>query len=165
MHSKKTRRLEAAKALVARLESELVRELAGLHAHYGFRDVRTFLISVEKAAHTGGRKANARVNSLPRGRKRRRTQITDDMRREVRKLVMEGKTGGEIAATVGISLPSVQNIKREAGLVQARNGKRLNSKKAAGERKSKRASRESRAKVDMLRRSGRRNGSPEAPSD
>ena len=31
-----------------------------------------------------------------------------------------GKTGGEIAKAIGISLPSVQNIKKELGLVKKR---------------------------------------------
>jgi DNA-binding CsgD family transcriptional regulator len=42
------------------------------------------------------------------------------MRAEVKKLVSEGRTGGEIAKAVGISLPSVQNIKKALGLVGKR---------------------------------------------
>jgi hypothetical protein len=33
-------------------------------------------------------------------------------------MVGEGKTGAQIAAAVGISLPSVQNIKKALGLVR-----------------------------------------------
>jgi DNA-binding CsgD family transcriptional regulator len=42
------------------------------------------------------------------------------MREQVKKLVAEGKTGSAIAKEVGISLPSVQNIKKAAGLVNKR---------------------------------------------
>jgi hypothetical protein len=34
--------------------------------------------------------------------------------------VQAGQSGAEIAKAFGISLPSVQNIKKEAGLVKAR---------------------------------------------
>jgi transposase len=38
----------------------------------------------------------------------------------VKKLVQDGKTGSEVAKLVGISLPSVQNIKKALGLVKER---------------------------------------------
>jgi DNA-binding CsgD family transcriptional regulator len=38
----------------------------------------------------------------------------------VKKLVEGGKTGSQIAKALGISLPSVQNIKKSLGLVKAR---------------------------------------------
>ncbi len=52
--------------------------------------------------------------------KGRRAVITDDTRAEVKKMVQAGKTGSEIAKAVGISLPSVQNIKKALGLVEKR---------------------------------------------
>jgi hypothetical protein len=61
----------------------------------------------------GGRKAKG-------GAKRHRAVITDDTRKDVKKLVEAGKTGGEIAKVLGISLPSVQNIKKALGLVKAK---------------------------------------------
>lgn len=42
------------------------------------------------------------------------------MKAEVKKLVQAEKTGPQIARAVGISLPSVQNIKKELGLVKAK---------------------------------------------
>jgi DNA-binding CsgD family transcriptional regulator len=42
------------------------------------------------------------------------------MREEVKKMVEAGKTGSEIAKAIGVSLPSVQNIKKKLGLVKAR---------------------------------------------
>ena len=40
------------------------------------------------------------------------------MRAEVKSMVEAGKTGTEIVAALGISLPSVQNIKKALGLVK-----------------------------------------------
>ena len=59
--------------------------------------------------------ANAKSASTKR---RKRATITDEIRAEVKKLVGAGKTGGEIARSVGISLPSVQNVKKALGLVR-----------------------------------------------
>jgi hypothetical protein len=42
------------------------------------------------------------------------------MKLRVKELTEAGKTGPEIAAAVGISMPSVQNIKKAFGLVKAR---------------------------------------------
>lgn len=50
--------------------------------------------------------------------RRRRAKITDAVRTKVRKLVKAGKTGSQVANVLGISLPSVQNIKKALGLVK-----------------------------------------------
>lgn len=51
---------------------------------------------------------------------RKRTKVTDAMRALVKKLVTEGKSGSKIAKQVGISMPTVHNIKKALGLVKAR---------------------------------------------
>lgn len=56
----------------------------------------------------------------PADAKAKRTKITDDIREQVRKLVISGYTGEEIAKQVRISLPSVQKIKKALGFVKAR---------------------------------------------
>ena len=55
-----------------------------------------------------------------KGKRRSRAVITDETRAQVKKMVNDGKTGSQIAAELGISLPSVQNIKKAAGLVKKR---------------------------------------------
>jgi hypothetical protein len=55
-----------------------------------------------------------------KAKRRRRAVITDETRSSVKKLVGSGKTGTQIAKALGISLPSVQNIKKALGLVKAR---------------------------------------------
>ena len=126
MITKKMQQLEAAKAKIANLENaiaaELNKEFAALPAKFGFSDVKSFLKAVKSAA--GGKRRGKAVKSTKKsaGGKKRRTRavITDATRAEVKKLVEAGKTGGQIAKSVGISLPSVQNIKKALGLVKKR---------------------------------------------
>lgn len=121
MVSDKIKELAAAKARVTELEStiaaELRSELAALPARFGFADTRSFLIAVKAASgKRRGRKPGAAKAATPKRRKR--AKITDATRASVKTLAEEGKTGNEIAKSLGISLPSVQNIKKALGLVR-----------------------------------------------
>lgn len=109
------KQFEAAKADVAKLEVAIKDELTGLPAVYGFTSVEAFVAAVCQAA---GVREPAGSGF---GRKKRfRAKITDVTRRELKKLVAAGKTGSAIAKELGISLPSVQNIKRDLGLIRHR---------------------------------------------
>lgn len=126
MITKKIQELEATKAKVAGLEkaiaAQLNKELSALPGQYGFDDVNAFIKALKAAAGgKRGRKAKvkAKAKAAGGGKKRRsRAVITDATRAQVKKLVEAGKTGGEIAKAVGISLPSVHNIKKALGLVK-----------------------------------------------
>jgi hypothetical protein len=124
MVTDKLKELEAARAKLASLEqsiaSELKKELAALPAKSGFDSIDAFVKAVKAAG--GGRRGRAASTGKPGGpgKKRRRAVITDETRASVKKMVGAGKTGGEIAKALGISLPSVQNIKKALGLVKAR---------------------------------------------
>ena len=140
MVTDKIKELEAARAKLASLEQsiadELKNELAALPAKYGFGSAADFLSAVAAATGGGstprGRKPGkaakpAKAAKAPKGKsaaggKKRRTRavITDETRAQVKKLVSDGKTGGEIAKALSISLPSVQNIKKALGLVKKR---------------------------------------------
>lgn len=117
MNTSKIKEIAAAKQKLAALESEaaseLKIELAALPARYGFHDARAFVLAVRRAC--GGTKPTKLAN----GRKARAV-ITEAMRANVDDMVNEGKTGAFIAEALGISLPSVQNIKKALGLVKAR---------------------------------------------
>ncbi len=122
MITKKLQELEATKAKIAGLEkaiaAELNKELAALPGQFGFDDVNAFIKAVKAAAggkRGGGKKAKGAAGAKKR---RKRAVITDATRAQVKKLVEAGKTGGEIAKAVGISLPSVHNIKKALGLVK-----------------------------------------------
>jgi len=129
MLTEKIKELEAAKAKVDELEqkiaAERTAELAALPASLGFESVAAFVKAVRAAA--GGkpvkrRKARKAASKPKKKQKKTRTRakITDETRAEVKKLVEAKKTGAEIAKTLGISLPSVQNIMKALGLVKAR---------------------------------------------
>ena len=125
MITKRLKELESAKARLAKLEKnlahELQRELAALPAVYGYSSLRGFIDALTGAA-AGGRSGRApKAGKAPAARsRRRRAVITDATRAEVKKLAGAGKTGAEIAKTLKISLPSVQNIKKALGLVKSR---------------------------------------------
>jgi hypothetical protein len=125
----KLKQLEAAKVRLAELQQAVAvqvrRELAGLPGKYGFDSVKDFVRAVV-AANAGKAVKRGRATAPPAGKaakstgRRPRAVITDAMRAEVKKLTEAGKTGSEIVKAVGISLPSVQNIKKALGLVKAR---------------------------------------------
>lgn len=131
----KLKAIAAAKVRVARLEKsvarELSRELAGLPAKFGFTEVEAFIGAVEEAAgaklRRRGRPAKAAAPT-----RRKRAKITEAIQAKVKKLVKAGKTGTQIAKAVGISLPSVQNIKKAFGLIRER---AVKGQKAAAKRK------------------------------
>lgn len=116
------KKLAKARAQVEKLEQAMAAKqskvLAKLPAQYGFEDVDAFVAAVKAAAKGGsGRRAAAKRGPAKR---RKRAVITPETKAKVKSLAEAGKTGGEIAKAVGISLPSVQNIKRELGLTQSR---------------------------------------------
>lgn len=120
MISNTLKEIETTRAKLTALEADaaagLNTELAALPGQYGFATAKAFIKAVKAATGGGdGRKAKS-------GKKTRRTRakITDAMRAQVKKLADAGKTGAQIAAAVGISVPSVQNIKKAFGLVKAR---------------------------------------------
>jgi DNA invertase Pin-like site-specific DNA recombinase len=128
----KIKELNEARTTVAQLEqviaAELNSELAALPAQYGFASVADFVAAFEKAAgkrrgrKPGRAKAALAAAGKPEAsakakRRKKRAVITDATRDEVKKLIGAGKSGSEIAKAVGISVPSVQNIKKALGLV------------------------------------------------
>jgi len=156
---KEIKALAAAKAQVAQLEQsishQLSVELAGLPAAYGFSDVASFARAVKAAQ--GGKRARPVKATAPK--KRKRATITDAIRAKVKSLVKAGKTGAEIAKELKISLPSVQNIKKAAGLVRT-------SKKSAPKPapRAKSAKRSAPTKPRKKRTAPKKASAPEAKS-
>ncbi len=124
----KIKALKAEQQKIARqqaaIEAKFNAQLAALPGQYGFASADDFVAAVKAAAGSSGRKVKG-AGKAKRGRpagggRRKRTKITDEMRAQVGELVKAGKTNEEVAAQVGISAPSVQNIKKSLGLVKAR---------------------------------------------
>jgi len=120
MVTNKIKELEATRAKLTKLEQEVAsaraNELKALPSQYGFDNVADFIKAVKAAA--GGKAA--RKASKQAGGRRKRAVITEDTKNKVKSLTAAGKTGAAIAKAVGISIPSVQNIKKELGLTKAR---------------------------------------------
>ncbi len=120
MLSLRLKKLEAARAKVAKLEAQLAadrsRELAALPSQYGFDSMSEFIAALGAAG--GKRRGRKAKGAAGAGKRRRRAKITDETRASVKKMVEGGKTGAEIAKSLGVSLPSVQNIKKALGLVK-----------------------------------------------
>ena len=123
------KKLNDAKAMVARLEQALAKELASLPSAYGFDSLEDFVTAIKAAADNG---SVGRPNRAAAPKSRKRAKITDAIRARVKKLVEAGKTGSQIAKALKISLPSVQNIKKALGLVRT-------SKKPARNPRTRRA--------------------------
>lgn len=113
--------LANARQQVAALEKQIgqsSRKLLVLPAKYGFRSMDAFIGALRQAAGATGTAAKPTA-STPSGRKPRAV-ITAETKAKVKAMVKADKTGSEIAKALSISLPSVQNIKKELGLVKAR---------------------------------------------
>lgn len=130
MVTEKIKQLQALQAKASELqksiESERAQELAGLPERYGYDSLQSFIRALKGASGSRsrrGRRPAAKKSSAPAakgGRKRKRAKITPEMKQQVKEAVSSGKTGAQIAKELGISVPSVQNIKKELGLVKAR---------------------------------------------
>ncbi len=132
-------KLEKAKAdlqqMEAKIAAERVAALAKLPSEFGYESLNDFIKAVTAAAKTGGkvkgkpgRKAKGAPKAVkapkaakaPKAGKGKRAKITDEVKAQVKALAEAGKTGQEIAKALGISAPSVQNIKKALGMVKAR---------------------------------------------
>jgi hypothetical protein len=125
MVTKQIKELEVTKAKIVALEKSIAKrlhkELSSLHNKYGFSSLQEFVKALKGTVSGAARKLVSGKAVKAAGTKRRkRAVITDETRATVKKLVESGKTGSQIAKTLGISLPSVQNIKKAQGLVKAR---------------------------------------------
>lgn len=116
--------LEEAKARVSEIEANLAKQresrLPTLHREFGFETAEELIAALRIM---GGKKGRGRPVVTTSPRRGKRARITPEMKQQLKSLVEEGKTGQQIAKELGISLPSVQNIKKEFGLVKSRGKK------------------------------------------
>lgn len=106
--------------LQKKIDAERQKELAGLPAQYGYDSVEAFVKAVRSAAGGKGKKGGRKATKAATPGKRTRVKITPELKAKVIEAVKAGKTGSAIASELGLSVPSIQNIKKEAGLVKAR---------------------------------------------
>ena len=121
--------LTTAKAKLAQQEQAMIRDreqaLAKLPASFGYADLNSFIKALKDAANGAPRKGKkaSKTDKAPKAEKaskRPRAKLTPALKQKVIAAVKAGKSGAEIAKSFGLSVPSVHNIKKEAGLVKAR---------------------------------------------
>ncbi len=133
MVTEKIQELAALQAKAAKLqaaiETQRTAELSSLPSKYGYASLEDFIKALKAAVSSGGKrgrrggKAKAKAAKAPKkktGGKRKRAKITAELKEQVKAAVEAGRTGAQIAKEFGISVPSVQNIKKELGLVKKR---------------------------------------------
>ncbi len=138
MPNSKIKEIAAYKAKIAALEKAVAAEqkqkLAGLHKEVGFETTEE-LIAALQAMVKPARKSK-RGGAAKKSGRASRTRITPAIKTGVGKAVEAWKKGAEIAKEFGISIPSIQNIKKELGLVKER-GAESALKKSAKKRAKK----------------------------
>jgi hypothetical protein len=108
---KKLKQLDKKEAkAIEKTLAKLHKELAVLRGKYGDKEV---MLAIK------GSIKGAKIKKLD-GKRRKRAIITDETRESVKKMNEAGKTNNEISNEIGISVPTVQNIKKELGLVKTR---------------------------------------------
>jgi hypothetical protein len=128
--------LRKAEAEVQRLRqkaaSERAGQLKGLHTSFGFTsrlELIEALVALDGSGRRGGRpkgaasKGAASQAGAPTKARKRRVRVTPEMKAELIKAIKAGDSGAVVAKRFGVSSQTVQNIKKAAGLVQARTKK------------------------------------------
>jgi transposase len=113
----KAKLIELEKTILAERESAIQR----LHLDMGYAtraDLIKALREADKRRPKRGPKAAAAKPAAAAGKKRRRAKVTAELRAGIEAAIRQGGTGSAIAKKFGVSLPTVQNIKRAAGLTR-----------------------------------------------
>lgn len=114
----KAKKLAALQARVAELQEELdgdrAEALTNLPGQYGFDNADGLINAIRAAA---GKRRGRRGKAAAR---KKYARITAETRAKIKAALKAGKTGAEVAAKYGVSLPSVYNIKKAFGLVKSR---------------------------------------------
>ncbi len=114
-------------ALEKKAAAESAKKLTNLHKDLGFA-TRADLIAALSSLETGGAKrgrkpkaaAAAKAPAKKASKRAKRARITEELKAKVIEAVNAGGKGAAIAKEFGISIPSLQNIKKAAGLTKAR---------------------------------------------
>lgn len=102
-------------AIEVKLGNKMQREMSALPEKYGYDGMESFIAALQELSGSGqsGGKASG---------KRKRGKVTDEIRQKVKELFEAEKTGAEVAAAVGLALPTIQAIKKKLKMVKERKG-------------------------------------------
>jgi len=128
MVTEKIKELAELKEKAAKLEAKVIAErkaeLAALPAAYGYDSLKAFVKALKEAAgKRRGRKpgkGKGKGPGRPPKKRRTRAKVTDEIRAKVKAAVEGGAKGAAIAREFGLSVQTVQNIKKAFGLIRPR---------------------------------------------
>ncbi len=121
-------------ALEKKAADEQKKRIVNLHKDAGFA-TRGELIAALQALGGGkkrGRKAAAAPKAKKGAKKRaKRTLITPELKKGIIAALKAGGKGAAVAAKFGVSVPTLHNIKKAAGLTKSRGAKKAAKKAVA----------------------------------
>ncbi|HCR29481.1 MAG TPA: hypothetical protein DIV79_05635 [Opitutae bacterium] len=136
MTSNTLKAIEATKAKLASLEKKAAAEqrkrIVNLHKEAGFATREDLIAALQelggapkkrrgrKAKKTARKAAKKAVAKTGAKKRAKRTVITDQLRKNIIAAVKAGEKGTAVAKKFGISIPSLHNIKKAAGLTKSR---------------------------------------------
>jgi hypothetical protein len=123
MLTQKIQELAQLKASVAKLEAavaaQLPSALAALPEAYGYPTMAAFIKALKQAG-SGRRGRKVKLARVAKPRKRKRAKVTDEIKAAVKALFEAGNRAGAIAKETGVSVASVNVLKKALGLTKAR---------------------------------------------
>ncbi len=136
MTSNTLKAIEATKVKLASLEKKAAAEqrkrIVNLHKEAGFATREDLIAALQelggapkkrrgrKAKKTARKAAKKAVAKTGAKKRAKRTVITDQLRKNIIAAVKAGEKGTAVAKKFGISIPSLHNIKKAAGLTKSR---------------------------------------------
>lgn len=108
MLNSKIKEIEEYKEKIAQLEEAIEAErraqLMNLHAELGYQNPQKLIEALQEATRAS--------------RKGKRTVISEELRDQIKQALLAGNSGAATAREFGVSVPTIQNIKKELGLVK-----------------------------------------------
>ncbi len=135
MISNTLKAIKETKSKLAALEKKAAAEqkarISNLHKEAGFETRRELIEALESLGGAAPKKASGRKaakskkaakKSVKKGAKKRakRTVITPELKNGIIAALKAGGTGAAIASKFGVSVPTLHNIKKAAGLTKSR---------------------------------------------
>jgi len=124
MITDKLKELAQLKAQAAKLEAAVEASrpaaLAALPAEYGFETLAQFIKALKSAAGAKPQAKRGPKAKPTKPAKRKRARVTDEIKGAVKTALEQGKKAGAIAKEVGISVASVNVLKKSFGLTKPR---------------------------------------------
>ncbi len=129
MLSASIKEIELYKSKIAGLEKKIIAEqkkLSSLHRKLGYSSRAELIKALMALGPSGrsvsktGKKVAGKAKSTGVKGRRKRTTITPELKASIVKALKAGGKGIKVAKDFGVSVPTIQNIKTEAGLIKKR---------------------------------------------